>query len=229
MKFLRGILFRLSTVFINLLIPLLGWGLDDLADFFSFGPRAAYAIAVGCFGLVVGIQAIDAPEGIRGSRGEEGKLVRRESVIRVVMVLVLYAAIFLLPFADRRNILVFVASPAACWVGAILCGVGYGLIFWSGLALGKQYSQEVTVQKNHQLITIGIYRYIRNPRYLGLICAAFGMLLLFHSWIGVFLCLVLVPVLMVRIRDEELLLRGEFGAEWESYQKRSWRLLPFVH
>jgi protein-S-isoprenylcysteine O-methyltransferase Ste14 len=32
-----------------------------------------------------------------------------------------------------------------------------------------------------------------------------------------------------RIRAEEKLLAEEFGAEFESYRKRTWRLLPYVY
>lgn len=228
MKYLRGLLYGFVTVGLYLLIPLLGWGLDDLAGFFSFGPRATYATAVGGFGLAVGIQGISGPEGIRGSRGEEGKLVGREHVIRVVLVLVLYITLFLVPCSDRRNWLVFSIYPVLPWIGAFLCGVGYALVFLSGLDLGRQYSQEVTIQKDHQLITTGIFRSIRNPRYLGLICAAVGLTLLFRSWIALAVCAILVPGLLIRIHDEEILLQKEFGPAWEAYRRRSWRLIPFI-
>ncbi len=35
-------------------------------------------------------------------------------------------------------------------------------------------------------------------------------------------------VLLWRIRDEEALLRREFGPAWDAYAERSWRLIPFV-
>lgn len=39
-----------------------------------------------------------------------------------------------------------------------------------------------------------------------------------------------VPHLVLwRIADEEALLRREFGAAWEAYPARTWRLLPLVY
>jgi protein-S-isoprenylcysteine O-methyltransferase Ste14 len=102
-------------------------------------------------------------------------------------------------------------------------------VYWSGVLLGKQYSQEVTIQKGHELITAGVYRYIRNPRYLGVLLLAFGMSLLFRSWAGLVLTLPLIGVLLFRIRDEESLMHKEFGEQWEAYSKRSWRLIPFLY
>jgi protein-S-isoprenylcysteine O-methyltransferase Ste14 len=52
--------------------------------------------------------------------------------------------------------------------------------------------------------------------------------LLFRSWIGLIAVAPLVAVLLFRIRDEEALMRREFGSEWEAYCRRSWRLLPGV-
>jgi protein-S-isoprenylcysteine O-methyltransferase Ste14 len=103
------------------------------------------------------------------------------------------------------------------------------IVFWSGIALGRLYSAEVTIQKDHQLITDGPYRYIRHPRYAGGIIYALGFALLFRSWIGFAALILALGVFMLRIRDEEALMQAEFGQEWEAYCKRSWRLIPFIY
>jgi protein-S-isoprenylcysteine O-methyltransferase Ste14 len=180
MKYLRAIIFCLSTIAIYLGLPLLGWGPGGFRDFFSGYSRAGYALIVLVFGLAVGFQAIDSPEGIRGSKGETGKLVRRQSAVRIVMILVLYAALIFLPYADYRQIGVWNENLLIRWCGMALCGLGYMLIFLSGAALGKQYSQEVTIQKDHKLITTGVFHYIRNPRYLGVMVVGVGLSLLFR-------------------------------------------------
>jgi protein-S-isoprenylcysteine O-methyltransferase Ste14 len=102
------------------------------------------------------------------------------------------------------------------------------LMFWSVLDLGRQYSPEVTIQKDHQLVTRGLYRLIRHPRYLGLLILILGSALVFRSWIGIAADVILLGTLLWRIRDEEALLRGEFDAEWEAYCRRTKRLLPWI-
>jgi protein-S-isoprenylcysteine O-methyltransferase Ste14 len=87
----------------------------------------------------------------------------------------------------------------------------------------------VTVQEGHRLITAGLYRYIRHPRYLGAICVAFGASLVFRSWAGLLLNVLLPGLLLERMKDEEALMHQEFGAEWEAYCKRSWRLIPHIY
>jgi protein-S-isoprenylcysteine O-methyltransferase Ste14 len=228
MKFLRAFLYFLATALMYLGIPLLGWGLDDLDGFFSVASRAGYAAAAGLFAAAVGIQAFSGTEGIRGGKGDETKLNRRETIVRIGLVLVLYLALVGIPFADRRGIGVLAEGAALRMLGVILSALGYGFVFWSGLALGKQYSPEVTIQKDHHLITAGPFQWIRHPRYLGVILLTFGLSLAFRSWIGLTAAPVILAVLLLRIHDEEALLKNEFGAEWDAYCRKSARLLPGI-
>jgi protein-S-isoprenylcysteine O-methyltransferase Ste14 len=229
MSLLKAAGYAITTVLIYLAVPLLGWGIFDLPGFFSVAPRAGYALAVGVFGLLVGYQAIHAPEGFRGGGGDAGKRVRRQSVVSAFMIAVLYLALFGLPFADRRGIGVMGLGMAGRWVGLGLAILGLGLIFWSGVALGRMYSKQVTIQEDHHLVTDGLYGVIRHPRYLGAISLELGGALLFRSWIALVLAAPLVALIAMRIRDEEALLRQEFGEEWEAYCRHSWRLVPLLY
>ncbi len=228
MKYLRAVGMFLSTTLIYLGLPLLGWGLDDLQGYFSLYQRLGYAVIVVAFGLAIGYQALGTLEGLRGGKGEEGKLVRRQTVVGAVLVYTLFAALVFLPFAKRRGIGAIADGQWLDWPGLALCGLGYALVFWSGLALGRQYSAQVTIQKDHQLVTTGLYRYIRHPRYLGVSSLAIGVSLLFHSWIGLVVSVLVLGLILSRIADEEALLYREFGQDWETYCKQSWRLIPYL-
>lgn len=218
-----------ATILIYLFIPLLGWGITQLDGFFSFAPRAGYAIVVGLFGLVIAVQAYSSKEGIRGTRGEEEKFVLRQRIVRIFLILALYISLFSIPFFDRHAVGVMSAPIGFHWLGVALSALGYTLIFLSGLTLGRQYSQDVTIQKDHQLITRGIYLFIRHPRYLGIIALAIGVSLVFRSWIGLMATVIFTAILLYRIRDEEITMQAEFGQAWEAYCRRSWRLLPYVY
>lgn len=228
MKILNTIGFMIVTLGMYLGISLLGWGLDDLPAFFADPIRLGYAVVVGLFSLVVGIQAAYAPEGIRGGRGQAEKRVTRQTVVTGLMSLYLFVLMFLLPFLARRGLAALPESAFLGWAGVLLSGAGYGLVFWSGVALGKMYSKEVTIQENHRLVTHGLYRYIRHPRYLGLLLAGVGVPLVFQTWVGLALWVLLAGVLLQRIGDEEKLMASEFRDEWAAYCARSWRLVPGV-
>ena len=229
MKALRSLGFFINTLVMYLGLPLLGWGVDDPRGFFSLSQRLGYAVLVVALGFAVGYQAYDAPEGIRGSKGKENKLVHRQSIIRMAMILLLFTALVFLSFADRRSIGVIKDGHAVRWVGLALFGLGSGLVFWSGVVLGRLYSGEVTIQEDHQLITDGLYHYVRHPRYLGAELLAIGLSLVFRSWIGLIVSFALLGVLSLRIRDEEAFMHREFEQEWEAYCRHSWRLIPFLY
>jgi protein-S-isoprenylcysteine O-methyltransferase Ste14 len=115
------------------------------------------------------------------------------------------------------------------WFGLGMSFIGFGFMNWAIIALKDQFSMDVTIQENHQLITNGPYRYLRHPRYMGIILFLSGVSMVFHSWIAFVLALASVPVLIWRIQDEEELMHQEFADEWQTYTKRSWRLIPYVY
>ena len=229
MRILRALGFFASTMVMYLGIPLLGWGFGDLRGFFSMSPRLGYALIVLALGLAVGWQALDSPEGIRGGRGREDKLVARQSVIRITVIVLLFAGLLLVPYADRRGIGILTNSAQVRWIGVGLFGLGSGLVFWSGVALGRLYSGDVTLQKDHHLVTNGPYRWVRHPRYTGGILLGFGLSLTFNVWIGLVASVAFIGIILLRIRDEEAMMREEFGREWEEYCKHTRRLVPFIY
>jgi len=229
MKYLRAFLYSLIPVIPLLGLPLLGWGIDGLRGFLSIYPRLGYVFLVAVLGLANFYQAIEVPEVRNLSKGEEGKRVRRQSLVFVVMILFLFGILFLLPFADRHSIGVMMAGQIVRWLGLILCGLGFMVSYWARIALGRMYSAEATIQKNHQLVTTGPFRYIRHPVYLGILCFVLGLSFLFRSWIGLVATMAIVAGLLFRIRDEEALLHKEFGSQWEMYCQRSWRFIPYLY
>jgi len=228
MKTARGVGSFLLTLVIYLGLPLVGWGLDDWNGFFSLPQMLGYSITIAAFGAVAGYQMIKRPEGLRGGKGQEGKFVSRQRIVRILVTGMLFGALVFVPLADRRNIGVMDSNDAARWLGLVFATLGMGLIFWSGLALGRLYSPEVTIQKDHHLVTDGPYHLVRHPRYLGGMIQGVGLSLLFRSWIGLGLTCLFIAIILFRIKDEEALMSREFGEGWEMYCKKSWRLIPFI-
>jgi len=229
MKYLRGFGFFVNTIFLYLVIPLFSWGLDDLRGFFSSPPRSGYCAFICLVGCAVGFQAVIEPRGIYGSSGKKGKLIFSQRIIRIAATIMLIFALVFLPFADRRNVAVMMVSAIVRWVGLILFTIGILLVLWSGISLGRFYSADVTIQEGHQLITSGLYRCIRHPRYSGGILLGFGLSLIFRSWVGLIASLCFIGLIAFRIQDEEKYMLREFGEEWETYCKNSWRMIPFLY
>jgi len=89
------------------------------------------------------------------------------------------------------------------WVGIFLYAAGGALRLWPVFVLGNRFSGLVAIQPGHTLKTDGVYRYIRNPSYLGLLTMMLGWGLAFRAAVGVMLTALMLPPLIARIRSEE--------------------------
>jgi protein-S-isoprenylcysteine O-methyltransferase Ste14 len=87
----------------------------------------------------------------------------------------------------------------------------------------------VAIQPGHTLVTTGVYSVIRHPSYLGLLVNSLGWGLAFRSGVGVLLTALSIPPLLARIRAEEMLLRTQFGADYDAYRARTSRLIPGLY
>lgn len=72
-----------------------------------------------------------------------------------------------------------------------------------------------------RLVTTGVYRFTRNPMYLGMALIYVGLAFLFDSFAAIVLLPVLIFVIQTQvIAREERYLFGKFGAEYAVYKKR---------
>lgn len=115
------------------------------------------------------------------------------------------------------------------WIGVILYALGAALRLWPVFVLGRRFSGLVAIQPGHTLETQGAYSLIRNPSYLGMLINMLGWGLAFRGWSGVLITFLLLVPLISRIRAEERLLHSHFGAEYDEYCARTWRLLPGIY
>ncbi|MBL6614945.1 MAG: isoprenylcysteine carboxylmethyltransferase family protein [Reyranella sp.] len=131
-------------------------------------------------------------------------------------------------FTDRKEFLT-IDGETARWIGVALYAAGGALRLWPVFVLGRRFSGLVAIQPGHQLVTTGLYSMVRNPSYLGMIVLGVGWALAFRSLAGVALALLMIVPLVARIRSEEALLSSQFGAQYDDYRARTWRLLPGVY
>lgn len=131
-------------------------------------------------------------------------------------------------YTDRKEFWT-VDGDTVRWIGVALYAAGGLLRLWPVFVLGRRFSGLVAIQPGHELVTDGIYARIRNPSYLGLLVLSLGWALAFRSLVGVLLAAVMLIPLVARIRSEETLLRSQFGARYDDYCRRTWRLLPGIY
>ena len=78
------------------------------------------------------------------------------------------------------------------------------LLWWIHATLRKNFSPDLEIAENHQLITVGPYKYVRHPMYTQfLLWAVFQGLLLANSFVLVFGIVAWVFFYCVRMPAEE--------------------------
>ena len=205
-------------VLIYLGLAILGWG--GFTAFFSHPARICLAIAV------VVLTGVALLSGGNISPGEREDRANRWVLVAFLLIGLLSA--YLPVYTERKDIWI-IDGDAVRWLGVVLFAAGGALRLWPVFVLGNRFSGLVAIQPGHRLVTSGVYGIIRNPSYLGLLVNALGWALAFRSGAGVLLTALLLPPLLVRIRAEEALLRAHFGAEYDAYRARTWRLLPWLY
>lgn len=148
-------------------------------------------------------------------------------VLLVFTVIALLSAV-VPPYTDRVGLWT-IDGDATRWVGVALYAIGSALRLWPVFVLGSRFSGLVAIQPGHTLETHGLYSLVRNPSYLGMLVLMLGWGLAFRGWSGIVIALLLLVPLVSRMRAEEKLLRAHFGAEYEAYLKRTWRLVPLIY
>ena len=83
---------------------------------------------------------------------------------------------------------------------------------------------------NHEIVSQGLYKYIRHPGYLGNIMLFLGAGIAIGNAITFLLLLLLILTAYIyRIKVEEDMLIDIFGDEYKYYMKTTKKLLPFIY
>ena len=105
----------------------------------------------------------------------------------------------------------------------------FGLGILINIVADRQFKQAKTTVKpfeeSNELVTTGLYRFSRNPMYLGMVLILLGLAILLGSLTPFSVLTVFVWWIDVQfIRHEEQMLATQFGQDWLEYkaQVRRW-------
>jgi protein-S-isoprenylcysteine O-methyltransferase Ste14 len=163
-----------------------------------------------------------------------GKAVaERESVYsRLSHYLPLAIAIYLLA-APRVPIAVLEDrfAPLSLWLvqlGAALTFAGIAFAIWARVWIAGNWSSDVTLKRDHELIVDGPYAFVRHPIYTGILIALLGTALAVGEWRGVLAVAFAGGAYWRKLTIEESVMRRQFGEVYARYAERVPALIPFV-
>ncbi len=120
--------------------------------------------------------------------------------------------------------------PALAWLG-IATGQFSLWLFWrTHKELGRNWSVSLEVRDKHELITGGVYRYVRHPMYSAFFLWAVAQFLLLPNWVAGLSGIVGFGTLyLFRVGREEKLMLDAFGEEYRAYMARTARVVPWIY
>jgi protein-S-isoprenylcysteine O-methyltransferase Ste14 len=121
-------------------------------------------------------------------------------------------------------------SQVPAWIivlGNVLVAGGLYITFVV-LRQNRFAASTVETMAGQRVITTGLYGIVRHPMYFGALVMSLGVPLALGSYWGVLIVLVVVPVLMLRIGDEERMLVDELEGYADYRRKVPSRLIPGV-
>ena len=89
-------------------------------------------------------------------------------------------------------------------------------------------ASNIRVERGQTVISTGPYSILRHPMYSGALILSMGVPLALDSWLGLLVVVLLIPVLVWRILDEEKLLTNELSGYNDYAHHVRFRLVPFV-
>jgi len=114
------------------------------------------------------------------------------------------------------------------YIGLVVYLVFSWIQVWSFKTLGDNYSQDIMVKKNHELITKGPFKIIRHPQYLCQILLDIGATAATLSYIVGGFALIEIPIYIMRASMEDKLLSKHFAEKFSEYKKKSGFMIPFI-
>jgi protein-S-isoprenylcysteine O-methyltransferase Ste14 len=123
----------------------------------------------------------------------------------------------------------FVPASAAIHVlGVILVAAGLGFAAWARVHLGRNWSGDITLKQEHELIRSGPYGLVRHPIYSGMLAAMLGTAIVIGEWRALIALVFFVAAVLRRVSVEQRWLSEIFPDDYSRYRREVPALVPFL-
>ena len=114
------------------------------------------------------------------------------------------------------------------WTAFLIVLVGLLVAVRARVVLATNWSADVEVKEDHELLTHGPYGWVRHPIYTGILMMLAGTAIAMGTSAALLGLALATFGLIIKLRQEEELMRAEFAGAYADYERRVKRLVPFV-
>jgi protein-S-isoprenylcysteine O-methyltransferase Ste14 len=161
----------------------------------------------------------------------EKKAVRRFDRTEKILLAAMFPPVLLLPllyfFTPFLSFADYSLPWAIRWAGAVVMVASLWLFWRSHVDLGPNWSVSLELRENHQLVSHGVYRWIRHPMYASVWLWGLAQGMMLANWLAGWPVMpAFAAMYFIRTPREERLMCEEFGDAYRDYARRTGRLFP---
>ena len=167
---------------------------------------------------------IKSPDLLKKRLNAKEKQATQKSVVGISALLFLVG--FIIAGLDFR----FNWSSVPKWLvitASIVLFISY-LLYGEVMRENAYLSRTIEVQENQKVIDKGLYKIVRHPMYSVTIFLFLSIPLILGSWYSLICFIPYIPVIIVRIINEEKLLEKELEGYSDYKNRTKYRLIPFI-
>ena len=113
------------------------------------------------------------------------------------------------------------------WLSSAVFILSYGM-YAEVMRENEWLSRSIEIADGQKVVSTGLYGIVRHPMYTATIGMFLSMPIIMGSWWAFIVMIPYIPIIMTRIKDEEILLTEELEGYSEYKEKVKWKLIPYI-
>ncbi len=169
-------------------------------------------------------------------KGKDAKTLNKSSYDKYSTLILAFSITFsfiiliITPILNYYNIFYINLNYRFIIFGYLLILIGLIIRILAAKTLGKFYMRTLRKTDNHEIISKGIYNFIRHPGYLEIILLYLGASITIDNYISFIVINILIfSTYLYRMNVEEKMQIDIFGEKYKAYIKKTKRLIPFIY
>jgi len=151
---------------------------------------------------------------------------QKEQKIVIILSILMFLASFIIAGLNFRFKWIVLPNLIS-YISSIVFLIAYGL-YAEVLRENAYLSRTIEIQENQKIIDTGLYGIIRHPMYMSTLFLFLSMPLVLGSILSFIIMLMYIPIIAIRIQNEELVLEKGLEGYTEYKNKVKYKVIPFI-